>query len=425
MENILKIMGRFVGEKFALLETIYQKKGEVPSSLSSTNVINGYVEMLPPRPVKEDRYIIANQPQGTLYEGIYHLNFGRNRKNGKFFIIGDNQVKATGTKCWVVINATNEVYTSLIPVHPGANLKIYTGTRKFKSRTGLTHTIEEYDTSGILIKSSVFNVLGPTPTNYTTASNTQTIKLKITGEGEILYIKVWEHTNKIIDHSKIYCWNGKEWVTEKVPENTLITVKGKSFALIHQSHRFNKVSLVTIPKLSLIEGKVTMNQSIKLKSPIINDNYIFKIFVKRKRLCKRVTNGWGYKNKYFEILKPRSKGLISSEEWKQPSFSPSRVPITGDSFDALPYTWNSLLGNIFVFYSMMTNGAKFSQGKLYPRTGLYCRNKHLTRTKFEFADFAICLSKKIGGKWVDGEKTYFRLRQCKLNSALEFTLKIL
>lgn len=416
MENILKLIGKFIGEKFALLDTIYLKRSEAlkPKGTTATS-INGYVEILPPRPAIGDRYILMPKVK-NLYIGIYFLNFGRTGSK-TFKIVGDaNAIAAAdGANCFASL-AGNGAKTGHIPITPNQELKIYTGVASYKDRATMTNTVQEYDLNGTLINSSVCTISAANPQPFIPLANTAAISVHITGTGKIRYIKIWQAAGSP-DKQKIYRWDGIAWQTDPIPQGTMLTVKGKTFGLIGEFQRTRQVSLVTIPELPIAVGKMVSTSNIRLTQTLQNDNYIVRIFVKRRRFCKKLNGKLANQTKYYESIKYRVHNPSAKNVWYQdPRIKLSREIINGEQTNILPYTWFDLVQIVFTKASRITKKegglAGFVTNKYYPSTGLYCRNKRKRQNQPDYADFAICLSKKVEGKWINGEKTYLRISQC-------------
>ena len=426
MEKILQHIGRFLGEKFALIDRIYAKKGEVPEGKGGgVTTVNGYVNMLPPRPVKGDRYVIRPE-NTTLFTGIYYLNFGFNRKK-KFRIIGDKDAQATLNKNWAITTGSG-VKTGLIPFE-GSLLKIYVGVEGRGKHNNLTITIEEYNVNDEMIKSSVCKIPGLEPEDFIPDGNAKKIKIHITGTVPIAYIKVWEGNRAIpVNPNMIYFFNGEKWENETVAEGTVLGVKGKTFLLNRYGNRFQVVKLNNIPKIEVKDGVLSANEAAKipLKNAVINDNYFIRYFCRRRRWCSLSTGKRIHKNKYFECTHSRVfVDSFSKLKWKQVAvptlFSKFKIPVeTGKPITEISILFAQLVMLVFTPGIYIPDQIKFETTKYYPSNG-FVGKRERERKEGLYADFAVCLSKKINGKWINGEMCYFRLCQIKKVSMLAKT----
>lgn len=418
MEKILQHIGRFLGEKFALIDRIYAKKGEVPEGKGGgVTTVNGYVDMLPPRPVKGDRYII--RPENTiLFTGIYYLNFGFNRKKD-FRIIGDKDAQATLNKNWAYTSG-NGIKTGLIPFQ-GSLLKIYVGVEGMGKHSNLTITVEEYNVNDEIIKSSVCKISGLVPENFIPDGNAKKIKIHITGTVPIAYIKIWEGNPDIpVNPNLIYFFNGENWENETVAEGSVLGVKGKTFLLNQYGNRFQVTELNNIPKIEVKEGVLTagVGTKIPLKNPVLNDDYFIRYFCRRRRWCSLFSKKRIHKNKYFECTHKRIYvDSFSKVRWKQqavpPLFSKFKVPVEiGKPITEIPIMFGHLVFLVFTAGGYIPNEVEFKPTKYYPSNG-FIGKRERGRKEGLYADFAVCLSKKINGKWKNGEMCYFRLCQIK------------
>lgn len=67
---------------------------------------------------------------------------------------------------------------------------------------------------------------------------------------------------------------------------------------------------------------------------------------------------------------------------------------------------------VFTAGGYIPNEVEFKPTKYYPSNG-FIGKRERGRKEGLYADFAVCLSKKINGKWKNGEMCYFRLCQIK------------
>lgn len=432
MEKILQRLGRFLGEKFALIDEVYLKKGEIPAEYDKDiSTVNGYVDMLPPRPVKGDKYIIRPGNK-KLYTGIYNLNFGFNNKKYKsFHIVGDNKAHASGQGRWA--NTTGAgVETGMIPFE-GDLLKIYVGVSGGKKHDNLNITVEEYNGSDQMVKSSILVISKLEPENFVPDVHATKIKIRITGTVPIAYIKVWEgKSSRFAEQDKVYFFNGQSWEIRKVTEGAIIGVKGKSYLLNRNIQGFQIREIYNIPKIEIKEGtlSVGLSKNIPLKEPVRNNDYVIRYFCRRRRWCTLANGKRVHKNKYFECTHPRVfVDSFSTSHWLQrpPSlFSKFTVPVeNGELIKEIPIKFIEFICLVFTPVTNISGLWDFPWiNKFYPSNG-FIGKREKAEEEGSYADFAICLSKKLNGKWKNGEMCYFRiigLKKVRMNSKVSVRL---
>lgn len=410
MDKVLQRVGRFLGEKFALIDRVYLKKGELPKQTGrNSGVVDGYVDMLPPRPVKGDRYVIRPDSP-MLFKGIYYLNFGRNREDRVFKIIGDSEAKAVGTNREASVSGAG-VETGKIAVSAGGTLRVMVAAAT--DRRKMNGVVDEYNGAGILVKTGVLGDNGYFHAEYRVSAETQRVVLRVTGTGSISNIKVWEACG-LANHGCVYCWDGLAWREERVMQGVLLGVKGKGYGLVPEEKQFREVCMVSVPKLEIASGVFSGIKKINLRQEV-NGEYEVRLFVKRRRLCKAKKEAKALaKNKYWECLEKRKHHVRYTVQWYQPLNVPlSRRFRTTTGCVSLDYSWGDLVRLVFTKAGQISGKTNVVADKYYPSTGLYCRSKHKNRKESDYADYALCLAKKVGGKWIEGEKSYFRIRQFK------------
>lgn len=412
MDKILQRVGRFLGEKFALIDRIYVKKGDVLPK-SGSMPINGFVDKLPPRPVKGDCYMI--QPgNDVLYKGIYYLNFGRNhRMADEFKITGDATAIATGSERWATTTG-NGVETGFIGVEAGQDLSVYVGVKKLADLSAMNIIVEEYGGDNGLIRSSPCSLTYYDSAIHRITGSTTQIKIKVKGSVSIGYIKVWQAGGRT-EYDKIYRSTVNGWVKEAIPQGARLGVKGKSFVLVNESGKIRQVETMRLPSLDVYVGVImSPEKQVRLRTSFVNDGYVVRIFAKKRRMCKRVDKSIVVKNKYFECRFPR-RHRWEEVRWIQPSpvvFSRKEVTTAGEVAE-LPFTWQELVNLIFVKGSTIVGSNGFTGDKYYPSTGLAPSSFRIQGEEGDYADVGLCLSKRINRRWVNGEMCYLRIAQSK------------
>ena len=428
MENLLKNLGRFIGEKFSLLDTVFLRKEDYHPDRKTNFTVNGYLPMLPPRPVEGDAYILEPSAQGP-YRGIYYLNFGRNkREDGTFQIIGDPEAKAQGNGA--TANAGGDgIVSGLIPLSAAVPLRIGIAFSEPETFRAVAVNVDQYNAEGGLLRSSSLAIQSAYyPSDFVPAAGTASVGIRLRGKGGIIYLKVWEKMPSGTSLHKIYRFRHNTWQTENVPEGQIVAVKGKTFSLVKTAEGFRTFSNVSIPKLCLREGVADINSFMTLKEAVPNDNYYLRIFVRRRRLCKNAERDKVYKNKYWECRKKRVHNPSAFPiRFAQPAdIALSRVRQEGKMIGKLSWKWLQLANTVFTIgKDISVNNSKrtFNLLKHYPSTGLYNKDRHRKAGRPEYADLAICLSKRVNKHFVDGEKTYFRLA-VKNSLAKEVVVKV-
>lgn len=427
MDNILGFVGRFFGEKIALLDKIYAKKGEVGAVDRGVNFINGYSDALPPRPVLGDKYVIKGGTE-ALYVGVYYLNFGFNQRDKSVFkVVGDAQAQATGARRLASLAGAG-VRTGHIPIRAGASLMLHVGIDKVVASMDVNVSVEEYNAGGGLIQTGALKVGGYERLSYVPDANTVSVVLHVKGSGGIRYIKVWDSVASVpVNFSAVYCWNGSVWEERGVPAGGILRVKGRNFGLMPVGGGFCKVNTVHLPKLEIKGGLLPAGDAIRLLRQT-DQEYVVRLYVKRRRIIwVKAANKCMNRTKYYECLRARihnnsirvyylqSEGVVLSR----------KVVESGSWF--LPYTWKNLVALVFTIGSSIRGKVPAPMRiKFYPSTGFSHRNKHDTKINADYADFALCFAKRIGGEWVEGERCYFRLAQKKGVSMEDFvTVRVL
>ena len=426
MENILRFIGRFLGEKIALLDTIYAKKGEVGVSKGGeVYAVDGYVDCLPPRPVKGDKYIIRPGVD-DLYMGIYYLNFGFNSRDKSVFkIIGDSQAQAKGTRRTALLT-NGDVRTGRITIRQGAKLKLQVGIGRVAATNHIQVSVEEYNHSGGLVKTGSLSVYSYGAMNYIPDPSTVEVVVLLKGNGVVYYVKLWEMLTDQPDYSSLYCWDGVKWDKLGVPQGVVVGVKGKNFGLVSVLEGFRKVGVFFLPKVEIKGGQWAAGNFISLCKPADQD-YTLRLYVKRRRSVKiKRFNRKSNRVKYSECLKAREY---------HPNFTVKRIQVSGVVFSRLqvlkgkwelPYTWKNLVELVFTQGKNIINrGPLITPSKFYPSTGYHCRDKHRARNRADYADFAMCYAKRIGGEWVEGERCYFRVMPKRASELESVSVRVL
>lgn len=371
-------------------------------------VVDGYVEMLPPRPVPEDRYII--RPDVTdLYAGIYYLNCGRSSGKG-FRIVGDVEAVCPAPDyadmCCYADLGKGDVITGWIPVERVTSVVVVWGT----SGSGVSKTVEQYNEANVLLETD-------TTTNerkqYLLREGVTKLRIRVNQKqgGRFSFVKVFKLNGQAV-HNRIYRWMGSGWVTEPVRNGLPVYVKGKEFYLRQRGNAFRKIEEYSIPRLDIVGGEHNMEELIRLKERVAPDNYMLRFYCRRRR-CKRKNDGTYYRmSKYCECRYarkhrewPNGGGHL---RWPQPVLrhNSRQYIVSKRPFDRLELSWKDLFDRVFV--SELNIYGKGPADNFWPDTGLKCR--HLTNKDFSsYADFGICLAKRINGKLVNGEMTYLRL----------------
>jgi hypothetical protein len=392
------------------------------NSSNGSIIISGYVDALPPRPVKGDCYVIKPKEKRHevfqdsyyyCYEGIYYLN----RNNKKETYAGDNDAEFDG----------NAIETGLIELSEDRRLVVW-GKSTLDTASGINGDIFKlfyYNESKVktgesgnfsgLSKITVPDGVKYIRVIYTIGNNNYRLK----------FLRVYQ-VNTDIRPGIVYRFNGTQWERKPIPQGSLLPTKDGYFIL-----KFNPVSQAYVPELNVRIPKIQIQSTrfvpdtnsnrwdriqIVNKSEVFLQAYILKTFVRKKFQSRRK------KTSYYEIKNKREYHVGNSRiPQNETAFNESRSMTRGTHNYLFPVSWQALFFTVFSSITDMTGSKSRIRDEWVASTGI--RKRILTEDGIYYtsnkADFAFCLSKKVKGKWIDGEMTYFSMYAGNKTSSMD------
>lgn len=401
--------------------------------------IDGYVEALPPRAAIGDCYVLKDYGfyddssfpiTSYVWQGCYFLKRKARFEN----IFAGNNYENENLQL-------TSINTGLIPLPTTTKIIIHTSNYD----NWVDGIIQFYDSSKQLI-STINNAHLLKNYVYDVPNNCKYITIIVEND-KINFLKIWYQNNNILYRSaKIYEFGRDgQWHIHPIPDAKVINIKGGVEELYKTPYNNNgtvykKRLKCNIPKIHLINVKFDynswrMNQKIIIDNnehELENFNYHVKLFIKKKRKNQpsssskisyseiNRSNLSGNKNNYLSLEFPYT---VAKDLDSRRILDVLHTNKSTEGKYMLPYTYKELFDYIFTKIDDIIknhDNSSIPLGSFAAATGCYKTTYKETGKVSSYADFAICLSRKIKGKWVDGEKTYFRIL-AKENEKIKFT----
>jgi hypothetical protein len=393
--------------------------GSENSDKSSNIIISGYVDALPPRPVKGDCYVIKEFGKRnpvfnggisghSCYEGIYYLNRKRSTEVDVSYV-GDNDAEFDD----------GVIQTGLIELSDDRRLLIW-GKSTYYLQAGLNDRIKVYyynenknktGESGDL--RDLIRITVPDGVKYIRVVYTLSNKIH-----RLKYLKVYQ-VNPKLKFGIVYQFDGTAWVQKTIPQGTVLPMKDGCYILkpfpaygeqIYRpeiNSQLPKIQMQSTLFLPDTDKKRWDYIQILNKREVLGKDYNVRIFVK-KRFGKKKR-----KKSYYEIKNRRMRRASATSYLPQNNnaiLAAASGRQTGNE-PYLPYQWQALFFTVFCSVSEMIGNKDHIRDEWVASTGI--KKRILTKDGVYYSsnrvDFAVCLSKKVKGKRVDGEMTFFTM----------------